>query len=82
MAKAKSRSKKPAKKVWFVKTRGSYLPKSWQGILIYFCYVSYLLIVLIDAINMRDNWVRTIIFIFPQWVAAILAITYIASKKS
>jgi hypothetical protein len=81
-AKKSKKSQRPASSQWFVKTRGSYLPKSWQGILLYFVYVSYLLIVLIDAINTQTNFVRGFIFVFPQYVAAILVVSWIASQKS
>lgn len=34
-----------ANNAWFVKTRGSYLPKSWKGQFLYLIYVAYVVLV-------------------------------------
>ena len=69
-------------KQWFIKTRGSYLPNTWQAILIYTIYLAYLIWVLIYVL-MSDYgfWLATFIVV-PNWLAACLAISWIASKTA
>ncbi len=69
-------------KKWFKKVRGSYLPKSWQGWLLYVPFVTYLVTVFI-AVDRNSNSVSDTLYgIFPQWVAAGVVMTWIANKKS
>ena len=75
-------AKKGKQKAWFVKTRGSFLPRTWQGILIYLCYVAYLIFALVEAINTQSSVARAILFIVPQWVAAIVVVTWLANNHS
>ncbi len=67
---------------WFTKVRGSYLPKSWQGWLLYVPFVVYLVTVFIAVDRNSHSASDTLYGIFPQWVAAGVVMTWIASKKS
>lgn len=69
-------------KKWFKKVRGSYLPNSWQGMLTYTVFLLYLLTVLITAFNTQEEFAGYLFFVFPQFVAAAVAITFVASKNS
>jgi len=75
----KSKSKKLA---WFRKVRGSYLPLSWQGLAIYFVYVSY--VIALPVIWYQDGHrLRELLFsIIPLMVAAALLTQYVASKST
>ncbi len=73
---------KSTNKAWFRKVRGSYLPMSWQGWALYVPFVAYLLTVLVVVHVNSDSVSGTLYGIFPQWVAAAVVMTWIASKKS
>jgi hypothetical protein len=67
---------------WFIKIRGSYLPNSWQGRLLYVPFLAYLLVVLRYAVQNSETILDGFYIIFPQFVAAAVVMTWIASKKS
>jgi hypothetical protein len=69
-------------KKWFIKIRGSYLPKSWQAVLLYALYLAYLMWVLIYVFNTEVHLWSAILILVPNWVAACVVISWIASKKS
>ena len=70
------------KTTWFRKIRGSYLPCSWQGWLLYAVYASYILgIVAYVAANHYDR-LQAVFWVFPNWVAALIVMTWIAGQKS
>lgn len=73
---------KKKKSKWFIKVRGSYLPNSWQAWLLYVPFTSYLIWVMWFAINSNGSLGETILIIFPQFIAAAVVMTWIASKKS
>lgn len=83
MAKA-TRKKTPKARpgAWFIPVRGSYLPASTPGWLTYIPYTAYLLFALIVGIRETNNFALAVLFIVPNWVAAIIVMTFIASKKS
>ena len=67
---------------WYVKTRGSYLPCSWQGWLTYIPYVAFLVLTFL-AFNHQDHSVSDVfISIFPYWVCAAIVMQWIAGRKS
>lgn len=68
--------------MWFVKTRGSYLPSSWQGWLLYVPFIGYLVLSYLSAFRQSDNLINFILFLMPQWVAATVVMTWIATVKS
>jgi hypothetical protein len=73
---------KKNKSKWFIKVRGSYLPKSWQAWLLYLPFTVFLIWVMWFAINSADSFGETVLIIFPQFIAAAVVMTWIASKKS
>jgi hypothetical protein len=73
-------SKKPAP--WFKKVRGSYLPCRWQGWLLYVPFLVFLLTVLVAALRTQHSASDVFYMIFPQWIAAAVVMTWIASHKS
>lgn len=75
-------SKKTKSKEWFIRVRGSYLPSSWQGWLLYIPFTIFLLTVLIAAIRTQHSVSDALYMIFPQWVAAAVVMTWVASNKS
>jgi hypothetical protein len=76
-------SKTKAKRhYWFYAVRGSYLPCSWQGWLLYVPFTLFLLTVLVAAISTQHSVSDMLYMIFPQWVAAAVVMTWIAKQKS
>jgi hypothetical protein len=73
-------SKKSPK--WFIKVRGSYLPNSWQGWLTYVPFVIFLVTVLQAAARTQHSVSDMLYMAFPQWVAAAVVMTWLASRKS
>ena len=78
----KSSTRKNKSQAWFYSIRGSYLPKSWQGWLTYVPYVAVLVGSTIwaqtNAVSVADYFYR----VFPVWVAAAVAMNYLAKQKS
>ena len=67
---------------WFIKLRGSYLPCSWQGWALYAIYAAYILgIVAYVTVNHYDR-LQAVFWVFPNWVAALVVMTWIAKAKS
>jgi hypothetical protein len=80
---AKKKSKIKARKgAWFVAVRGSYLPWSWQGWLTYIPYSAYLVYTVIVAVNYTGNWYKAVLWIVPNWVAALVVMTWLAKRTS
>lgn len=77
MAKKRTSSKK-----WFVKLRGSYIPCNWRGWLTYIPFVGFLVAVLAVAITTQDTLAQVFLVVFPQWIAAAVVMTWVASHKS
>ena len=75
----KSKTKNQA---WFRKIRGSYLPLSWQGLAIYFVYLTY--VIALPVIWYKDgHHLRELLFsTIPLMVAAALLTQYVASKST
>jgi len=69
-------------KKWFKKVRGSYLPNNIKGVLTYIPYLGYMIGVLIYVINNKDNFWEIIFFVVPNWLAACIVMTWVASHKS
>jgi len=67
---------------WFIKKRGSYLPKSWQAVLLYAIYLAYIIWIFVYVFR-QDYAIWPAVFILvPNWIAACAIITWVASKKS
>lgn len=73
---------KPKKGAWFIKVRGSYLPCSWQGWLTYIPFLIFLLTVLVAAVRTQHSVSDVFYMVFPQWVAAVVVMTWVANNKS
>jgi hypothetical protein len=69
-------------KKWFSKTRGSYLPRNWEGWVLYIPYLAYLIGALIFVIKMKDSFWAGVFTIVPNWLAAVIIMTWIARRKS
>lgn len=67
---------------WFKPVRGSYLPISWQGWILYVPFVIFLITVMNGAIMNAHSISDAFYMMFPQWVAAIVVMTWIAKQKS
>lgn len=74
--------KKHKKDKWFIKVRSSYLPNSRAGWLTYIPFLAFLLIVPLIAFANTDNIPLAILITIPNWVAAAIVMTYVASNKS
>jgi hypothetical protein len=76
--------KRPKVKVgaWFIPVRGSYLPASTIGWLLYLPFVAYLAFTLVICLNNTSSNATAVLFIVPNWVAAAAVMTYIAARKS
>ncbi len=70
------------KNKWFTKVRGSYIPRSWQGWLLYIPFILFLLTVLQAAALTQDSVSDMFYMIFPQFVCAAVVMTWIAKNKS
>lgn len=82
MTKKKKTASNTQKKAWFYAVRGSYLPCSWQGWLLYVPFIVFLVAVLLDAMHSKDTFIATFLAVFPQWVAAAVVMTWIAKLQS
>jgi hypothetical protein len=78
----KTAKPKPRKGAWFTYIRGSYLPVSWQGWLLYVPYAAYLVYSMYVAIQYTGTWVKAVLWIVPNWVAAAIVMTWIAKRTS
>ncbi len=79
MKKSKAKAKKGG---WFYKIRGSYLPCSWQGLLIYFVYTAYVVAMpVLWYFNGHELW-QLLAFVIPSMCGAALLAQYVASKNS
>lgn len=80
--KTKSRRPKAKPGAWFIPLRGSYLPASPAGWWTYLPFLAYLIFTLVVGINDTSSTSVAILFIVPNWVAAVVVMTYLAAKKS
>jgi hypothetical protein len=74
--------RKRKNKKWFIAVRGSYLPNSWQGWLMYAPFLAYLLWAVWAGLKDTDNYTTAIMFILPNWVAAAVVMTWLAKRAS
>lgn len=72
---------KKAKK-WFIPLRGSYLPNSWQGWLLYLPYTAYIVGVLMYVELQHDDVWMSFFLVAPNWVAALAVMTWVAKRQS
>ncbi len=68
--------------IWFRKVRGSYLPTSFIGLVLYLAYVAYIVAVVVDWYYLgHSGWVLLTVVI-PVVVVAAFIVQLIASKHS
>ncbi|MBX4201685.1 hypothetical protein KW803_02215 [Candidatus Saccharibacteria bacterium] len=75
-------AKKSKSKKWFIPVRGSYLPNSGMGWLIYLPFTAYLIFALVYGCQNTDSAAKAVLFIVPNWVAAAVVMTWIAKRAS
>ena len=69
-------------KVWFTAVRGSYLPASRKGLIVYLLYVLYLVALMVFwNVRDRDTW-ELLTAVIPLSIAAAGLTQYIAAKHS
>ncbi len=73
---------KKKQNVWFKKIRGSYLPASTTGWLTYVPFIAYLCFAYTIGVKDTGSAALAILFIIPNWVAAVAVMTFIAARKS
>ena len=74
----------PAKKkdVWFKQVRGSYIPVSNFGWILYIPFTMYLVLVLLVAIYGVDSVAEGVVIAVPGFVAGGALMQWIAASKS
>jgi hypothetical protein len=78
----KRKQVKAKKAAWFVKVRGSYLPRAWQGWVSYIPFVAFLVWA---QIALEDSALSTsiaVLIYFSCLISSGLAMTWIAARKS
>lgn len=71
--------KRPA---WFTKVRGSYLPLSWQGFVLYVFYVAYIIVVPVTWYAKGHYLWPLLVNVIPAVVGAAVLAQVIAAKTS
>lgn len=74
--------RKTKKRVWYRKVRGSYLPVNMIGWLTYVPFIMYLIFSAVVSVVESSSMLLAIMIIVPNWMAAGLILTYIATRKS
>jgi hypothetical protein len=74
--------KKHKRQAWFVPVRKSYLPASWQGFVIYFLYVAYIVTVPIVWYGEGHLLWNLLTEVIPLDLAGVLLAQYIAANNS
>jgi len=67
---------------WFIAVRGSYLPAAWQGWLLYIPYTAYLIGILVFVTLQNESLPLAVLTLIPNWVSAIIIMTWIAKRAS
>lgn len=67
---------------WFKKVRSSFIPISWQGWLCYVPYVAFLILSYLYVMYSFGYSLISLFIIIPNWVAAAVVMSWVASKRS
>lgn len=70
------------KGAWFYKVRGSYLPATKEGWLTYIPFIAYLVWPVVYVCNHSFGISASVFIVVPQWIAATVVMTWIASHKA
>jgi hypothetical protein len=70
------------KKAWFVSVRGSYLPSSLTGLVLYLAYAAYIVLLAIGWYADGHRIWYLLVNVIPLAVGAAVLTQYIASKHS
>jgi len=70
------------KKAWFNRVRGSYLPCSWQGWLLYVPFVAFLVSVILAAFRNEGSVSDFLYVIFPYFVCSGVVMHWVAGRFS
>lgn len=73
---------KSSKKIWFNKVRGSYLPCSAEGWLLYVPFIAFLVATLLLAFRGGRSPAGVAYFLFPQYICALVVMHWIAAQFS
>lgn len=73
---------KVKQQAWFRKIRGSYLPRSWEGLAIYFIYLAYLIALPIVWYHQGHDLWKLLTNVLPLAIGAAILTQYIASKNT
>ena len=68
--------------IWFRKVRGSYLPSSFFGLVIYLIYVIYIVAVAGEWLRLGYHVWTLLTVTIPVIVVAALIVQFVASKHS
>ena len=74
--------KKTKKQKWFIPVRGSYLPNGWMGWVSYIPFTAYLIFAMVYGWRDTDTAAMAILFIVPNWIAAVAVMTWVAKRTS
>ena len=74
--------KNPNNKAWFISVRRSYLPSSWQGLIVYMVYTIYLILLGILWYQRGHHYWTLMTTIIPLIIGSAFITQYIASKNS
>lgn len=68
--------------IWFRKVRGSYLPTSFIGLVIYFVYVAYIVAVVVDWYYLGHSGWIFLTTVIPVVVVAAFIVQTIAARHA
>lgn len=78
----KKKLRQAKKRPWFIRVRGSYLPSSAEGWLTYIPFTAYLVGSMVIAWRDAPSHGLAVLYIFPNWIAAAVIMSWIAARKS
>lgn len=67
---------------WFKPVRKSYLPSSWQGLIIYFLYLGYMIILPVMWYQKGHSFWILMTQIIPLMLGTTFLAQYVASRNS
>ena len=76
------KKRKIPKGAWFIPIRGSYLPASWQGLILYVLFVTYLVAAVFIVAKHNASVLYIAMQVLVQWIVATIIMTWIAQRKS